>query len=138
MSNLFLPHKQIGVGVIRNNTGEKILIARRLNRGEMGGLWEFPGGKLEPGETIEQCIRREIEEELAIEVEVGCRILTIEEHTYQTIKVTLYVHDCLYISGKPQPLESEEILWADVMELGRYEFPQANFKIIQILQQKIC
>lgn len=132
-----LPHKLIGVGVIRNGRGQ-ILIARRRSGGEMGGLWEFPGGKIEPEETVEQCIRREIEEELAIKVEVGSRILTIEEHTYKTIRVTLYVHDCQHISGEPQPLESEEILWAEVMKLHQYQFPEANTKIIQVLQQKIC
>ena len=81
-----LPHKKIGVGVIWNRHGE-ILIDRRLDRGEMAGLWEFPGGKIEPDETVEDCIRREIREELDIEIEVGERSLSIE-HEYQSFKVT--------------------------------------------------
>ncbi len=129
--SFLLPHKLIGVGVIRDGN-ENILIARRRNEGEMGGLWEFPGGKIEPGETVEQCIEREIEEELAIEIEVGNRLLTIE-HTYQTFKVTLYVHDCLHISGEPQALESEEIAWVNIGDLNRYQFPQANIQIINAL-----
>jgi len=76
-----LPHKLIGVGVIRNGSGE-ILIDRRLPKGEMAGFWEFPGGKVEPSETIEECIRREIQEELEIAVTVGDRIMTIE-HDFQ-------------------------------------------------------
>ncbi|MGV2828392.1 8-oxo-dGTP diphosphatase MutT [Myxosarcina sp. GI1(2024)] len=129
-----LPHKLIGVGVIRNSRG-KILIARRRNRGEMAGLWEFPGGKIESGETVEQCIQREIEEELAIKVKVNHRLLTVE-HTYKTFKITLYVHDCQYIHGEPQPLESEEIVWAEIVDLNQYQFPQANIQIINVLQQK--
>ena len=65
-----LIHKQIGVAVIINQQG-KILIDRRKQAGEMGGLWEFPGGKIEPGETIKECIQREIKEELDIQIAVG-------------------------------------------------------------------
>ena len=66
-------HKRIGVAVIKNQQGE-ILIDRRRKSGEMGGLWEFPGGKIEPGETIEECIEREVHEELAIQISVGDRL----------------------------------------------------------------
>ena len=104
-----LIHKQIGVAVIYDSQG-KILIDRRQQGGEMGGLWEFPGGKIEAGETIEECIQREIKEELAIEISVGERLTTIE-HTYDTFQVTLYVHDCQYVSGTPQTIECEEIHW---------------------------
>jgi 8-oxo-dGTP pyrophosphatase MutT (NUDIX family) len=65
-----LPHKHIGVAVIWNDQDE-ILIDRRKQEGLLGGLWEFPGGKIEPEETVEACIRREIQEELGIQVEVG-------------------------------------------------------------------
>lgn len=75
-----IPRKQIGVAVIWNDRGQ-ILIDRRRQEGLLGGLWEFPGGKLEPGETVEACIQREIREELGIEIEVGEHLITIE-HTY--------------------------------------------------------
>lgn len=129
-----LPHKQIGVAVIRDRQG-KILIDRRKPKGEMGGLWEFPGGKIEANETVEECIKREIREELAIEIIVGDRLLAIE-HEYTTFKVTLFVHDCQHLNGTPQPLECEEIRWVDVAEVDRYQFPSANIAIINILQAR--
>ncbi|MDJ0897376.1 MAG: 8-oxo-dGTP diphosphatase MutT [Xenococcus sp. MO_188.B8] len=127
-----IPHKLIGVGVIRNNSGE-ILIDRRLSKGEMADFWEFPGGKIEPTETIEECIRREIQEELAIAVSVGNRITTIE-HDYAKFKVTLFVHDCQYVAGEPQAIECQEIRWVTIAELEQYNFPEANYQIIELLK----
>ena len=127
-------HKQIGVAVIVSDRG-KILIDRRKAEGEMGGLWEFPGGKIEPGETIAECIKREIKEELDIEIAVGDRLTTIT-HTYKTFKVTLYVHYCQHLSGKPQPIECEEIHWVDPWQMNQYQFPQANIQIINLLQPR--
>lgn len=128
-----IPHKLIGVGVIRNSLG-KILIDRRLPQGEMAGFWEFPGGKIEPTETIEECIKREIEEELAIAVAVGDRIITIE-HNYTKFKVTLFVHECQYLAGEPQAIECQEVRWVTVAELDQYNFPQANYQIIDFLKK---
>ena len=127
-----MPHKKIGVGVIGNNRGE-ILIDRRPNLGEMGGLWEFPGGKIEPDETIEDCIRREIKEELDLDVLVGEHLITIE-HKYTQFKVTLFVHYCQYVAGTPQTIKCEEVRWVNVSELNRYTFPKANYEIITLLQ----
>lgn len=129
-----LKHKQIGVAVIINSQG-KILIDRRLPQGEMGGLWEFPGGKIEPGETIPECIQREIQEELDFEIEVGDRLTTIT-HSYTTFKVTLYVHFCQPLTGTPKPIECDEIRWVAPEEMNQYQFPQANIQIINLLQQK--
>jgi mutator protein MutT len=130
--NLILPHKQIGVAVIWNQTGQ-ILIDRRKVGGTMGGLWEFPGGKIEPGETVEACISREIQEELAIEITVGEQLISIE-HTYPTFHLTLTVHHCQHISGIPQPIESEEIRWVNIDDLSNYQFPAANIAIINALK----
>ena len=129
-----LPHKQIGVAVIKDCKGY-ILIDRRKFQGEMGGLWEFPGGKIEANETVAECIQREIREELAIEIAVGDRLVEIN-HTYDTFKVTLFVHNCRYLSGKPQAIECQEIRWVSLTELNNYEFPQANSQIIDILQAR--
>ena len=127
-------HKKIGVGIIRNSQG-KILIDRRRATGEMGGLWEFPGGKIEPGETIEDCIRREIKEELGIDVSVeDC--LSVIEHEYSQFKVTLFIHYCQYIKGKPRTIECDEIRWVSPSELDRYTFPEANYEIITLLQSR--
>jgi mutator protein MutT len=130
--NLELPRKRIGVAVIWDQAGQ-ILIDRRKASGTMGGLWEFPGGKIEPGETVEECISREIREELAIEITVGEQLISID-HTYPTFHLTLTVHHCQHVSGIPQPIESEEIRWVNIRDLGNYEFPAANIAIIQALQ----
>ncbi|NDJ18931.1 A/G-specific adenine glycosylase [Myxacorys almedinensis] len=128
-----LLHKIIGVAVIWNDRNQ-ILIDRRKPEGLLGGLWEFPGGKVEPGETIEACIKREIQEELGIEIEVGDR-LTVVDHTYSHFRVTLNVHHCQHLSGDPQPIECDEIRWVMARELDQYPFPKANIHIIEALQK---
>lgn len=125
------PHKKIGVGIICNHKRD-ILIDRRRAEGEMGGLWEFPGGKVEPNETIQECIKREIKEELGIDVSVG-ECLTIIEHQYPQFQVTLFVHYCQYIEGIPQAIECEEVRWINLSEIDKYTFPEANYEIIDLL-----
>lgn len=127
-----VPHKVIGVAIIWNQAGQ-ILIDRRLPGGSSGGLWEFPGGKLELGETIEQCILREVKEELAIEVAIEGYFKTID-YCYKDLRVTLHFYHCRYLSGTPQPLESEEIRWVTLAEMTQFTFPAANLEIIQSLQ----
>ena len=127
------PHKIIGVGVIWNNH-QQILIDRRRSGGTMGGLWEFPGGKIEPGETVEECIQREIWEELGISIEVGKHLITIE-HDYTHLRVTLTVHQCRHVGGVPQLLECDEIRWVTLDELDCFTFPKANEQIIALLRQ---
>ncbi|OKH15154.1 8-oxo-dGTP diphosphatase MutT [[Limnothrix rosea] IAM M-220] len=128
-----LPHKQIGVAVIRNAAGE-ILIDRRLDRGDMAGLWEFPGGKIEADETVEACIAREIKEEIALDVKVGDRLILIE-HEYPKFKVSLHVHWCDYLGGEPKAIECQEIKWVKPQNLGAYEFPEANQAIIDLIHK---
>jgi len=128
-----LPHKIIGVAVISNEQGQ-ILIDRRRPEGAMGGLWEFPGGKIEKGETVEECIKREINEELGILIEVGKHLITID-HTYTHLRVTLTVHHCRHLTGVPQPLECDEIRWVSLDELNQFAFPQANIQIIAALRE---
>lgn len=128
-----LPHKQIGVAVIWNDQQE-ILIDRRKQEGLLGGLWEFPGGKIEPKETIEACIRREIAEELGIEIAVGDRLCTIT-HAYSHFKVTLNVHHCTHLRGEPQPIECDEIRWVTLETIDDYPFPKANSQIIAALRE---
>ena len=130
-----IPHKQIGVAVIWNDE-RQILIDRRRPEGLLGGMWEFPGGKIEPGETVEACVRREIQEELGIEVTVGDRLITVE-HAYTHFRVTLYVHHCQYVSGEPRPIECDEIRWVSVDELDEYPFPKANTRIIEAIREQL-
>ena len=124
-----LPHKNIGVAVITNNESQ-ILIDRRRPEGLLGGMWEFPGGKVEAEESIQDCIAREIKEELGITIKVGDHLTTIQ-HTYSHFRVTLNVHWCEYVSGEPQPLECDEVRWVMPQDLGDYPFPKANEKIIE-------
>ena len=129
-----LPHKHIGVAVIANSQGN-LLIDRRLEQGLMGGLWEFPGGKIEANESVEACIRREVREELGLEIEVREHLITIA-HDYLRFRVTLIVHYCHYLGGQPQTLECQDIRWVTVEELDNYQFPEANQQIIAALRNK--
>ena len=128
-----IPRKMIGVAVIWNDAGQ-ILIDRRKPNGLLGGLWEFPGGKVELGETIPACIQREIQEELGIGIEVGDRLIIID-HTYSHFHVTLNVHHCKHLSGEPQAIECDEIRWVELADLDSYPFPKANLQIIEALRQ---
>ena len=128
-----LPHKMIGVAVIWHEDS-RILIDRRRQEGLLGGLWEFPGGKVEPSETIEACIHREIQEELGIEVEVGDRLITID-HAYSHFRVTLNVHHCRHLGGEPQPLECDEVRWVSLDEIDQFPFPKANIQIIAAIRK---
>ncbi|MBE9033385.1 8-oxo-dGTP diphosphatase MutT [filamentous cyanobacterium LEGE 11480] len=134
MTQATVPHKIIGVAVIWNDAG-KILIDRRKPGGKMGGLWEFPGGKVEPGESIETCVAREVQEELGIEIAVGDSLMAIE-HDYTDFKVTLNVHHCQHLSGEPQMIECDAIEWVTPAELDQFTFPEANGVIIKALQQQ--
>lgn len=127
-----IPRKVIGVAVIWNDAGQ-ILIDRRKPEGLLGGLWEFPGGKVEPGETIEACIQREIKEELGIDIEVGDRLIVVE-HTYSHFHVSLNVHHCRYLSGEPQPIECDEVRWVTLDDIDQFPFPKANLQIIEALK----
>lgn len=127
------PFKEIGVALISDPQGQ-ILIDRRLPKGLMASLWEFPGGKKEANETIEACIFREIKEELGIEVKVGDHLITIN-HDYQIFRVNLIVHHCKIIKGEPQPLECAEVRWVSLIEIDQYQFPEANYQIIEVLRR---
>lgn len=130
MSNL--PHKKIGVAVIINDKQE-ILIDKRLPTGLMANLWEFPGGKIEKGETPQDCIKREIKEELGVDIIVNHHLIDIT-HRYSEFIVTLSVYICKIITGQPQTLECAEIRWVKVSQLQNFEFPSANQEIILALE----
>jgi A/G-specific adenine glycosylase len=125
-----LPLKLVGVGIIWDDN--RILIDRRQPSGLLGGFWEFPGGKIEPGESISECIAREIQEELALKVTVGAELITIK-HTYSEFQLQLIAHHCQYLGGEPQMLSCDEIRWVTVAELGDYQFPAANAEILTAL-----
>ncbi len=125
-------HRQvIGVGVVLNLASE-VLIDQRLNEGLLGGLWEFPGGKQEEGESIEVTIARELDEELGVQVEVGEKLISLD-HAYSHKKLRFEVHLCKLLSGEPKPLASQAVRWVDPHCLTEYPFPAANAKMIDAL-----
>ena len=131
-----LPFQVIGVGVVLNAAGE-VLIDQRLEEGLLGGMWEFPGGKQEPDETIDACIVRELREELAIDVVVEDHLITVD-HAYSHKKLRFVVHLCTWLSGDPQPLASQQVRWVQPQSLGDYAFPAANARIIEALHNHLA
>lgn len=123
-----IPHFDIGAGVIWR--AGRILISQRPLKGLLGGLWEFPGGKKERGETLQQCIAREIQEELGVSVKVGHPFAKVK-HAYSHFKITLHVHSCTYRSGTPRTIGCRAWKWIAPKELKKYAFPGANQPIIE-------
>ena len=126
-----LPFQVIGIGVVINAVGE-VLIDQRLEEGLLGGMWEFPGGKQEPGEAIEACVARELMEELGIVVSVGEALITLD-HAYSHKNLQFVVHLCDWCSGDPKPLASQQVRWVRPEQLKNYPFPAANARIIDAL-----
>jgi A/G-specific adenine glycosylase len=122
------PHHHIGVGVIWKEG--QILIQQRPTEGLLGGLWEFPGGKQELGETLEATVQREIEEELDIQVKVQ-EMITSVKHAYTHFKITLHAYQCTYISGNPKPKASQEYRWVSPGDLPNFAFPKANKTVLE-------
>lgn len=127
-----LPHKIIAAGVIYKRG--KILIQQRLSEGLLGGLWEFPGGKVEAGESLAECVAREVREELGIEIRVGKEILAVD-HAYSHFSITLHAFRCEFVAGRVKPASAQNWKWVAPRELEHYAFPAANKKIIQALRQ---
>lgn len=126
------PHYDVTAAVTRRDDG-RLLIAQRPLDGMLGGLWEFPGGKREPGESLRDCLRRELREELGIEVEVGEQIGTVR-HAYTHFRITLYAFACRIIAGEPAALGCAGWAWVTLDELDRYAFPVTDQKIIAMLR----
>ena len=112
----------------------KILIAKRRSDDNLfGGLWEFPGGKIERGETPEECMARELNEELNIEVEVG-ELITSNKHRYPNGIFELLAYRVQHICGNFVLNDHDEIKWITIDELSNFEFPPANTPIINYLK----
>src|SRR3990172_7582611 len=124
------PHFTIGAGIIWKE--DEILIARRHENGLLGGLWEFPGGKQQDGETIEQTVQREIKEEVDVTVRVDS-LLTVVKHQYSHFKITLHAYHCTYVTGSPKALGCAAWQWVKKEDLKNHAFPRANGKILELL-----
>ncbi|MGB7565208.1 MAG: 8-oxo-dGTP diphosphatase MutT, partial [Prochlorococcaceae cyanobacterium] len=130
------PFQVIGVAVVLDAIG-RVLIDQRLEEGLLGGLWEFPGGKQEPGEAIEATIVRELAEELAIEVEVGDELIRLD-HAYSHKRLRFIVHLCRWSGGEAQPLASQQVRWVEPERLAEFPFPAANARIIAALRDRLA
>jgi len=109
----------------------RFLVTRRLEGTHLGGYWEFPGGKCEPGETIAACLTRELEEELGVGASVGDEILTTT-HAYPDRSVELHFLSCA-LHGTPVPQNGQEMRWVPREELATLRFPPADDELIKIL-----
>ncbi|SDZ92526.1 8-oxo-dGTPase [Microbulbifer marinus] len=122
----------VAVGVVLRADG-RILIARRPDHLHMGGRWEFPGGKVEAGETVQQALARELHEEVAIDVK-SLRPLTEIRHEYPEKTVLLDTWWVTEFEGEAHGREGQETAWVAVSELTDYQFPDANLVIIEAIQ----
>jgi len=121
----------VAVAVIYRNG--RILIDKRKPEGLLGGLWEFPGGKVRPGESLKAAVRREVHEELGIKVRVG-RPLAVVDHAYSHFRIRLHAFECTHVSGEPRCVTCAELKWVRPCGLRRYAFPAANNRIIEVLR----
>lgn len=123
---------EVVAGVIFNPSRSEVLVALRKPEQHQGDRWEFPGGKLEPGESIEIGLARELLEEVGIEVISSCARATIE-HNYPDKQVCLHFWDVTQFSGVPEGREGQQLLWTAVTELNKLRFPEANQVIVDAL-----
>ena len=110
------------------------LMARRLKGTHLEGLWEFPGGKVDPGETLEACLVRELDEELGVVASVG-RLRWSTTHDYPTKRVELHFYGCT-IEGEPQPLLGQELRWVSASELASLPLPEADAGLVALLTRR--
>ncbi len=123
---------EVAAGLIFRNG--RLLIAQRPTQAHLGGLWEFPGGKREPGETFEQCLARELREELGVEVEVGAMIERLT-HAYPARTVRLKFFLCRLRAGEPKPLGCPALKWIGPEGLATHEFPAADARLLAKLRR---
>ena len=125
------PVEVVAAVVERNG---RFLITRRLEGTHLAGLWEFPGGKILPGETREDALRRELKEELGVEATVRELIQTVE-WTYPDRSVRLFFFRCA-LAGEPRSLEGQEMRWVAAAELPSYSFPDADATLVARLSRR--
>lgn len=123
----FRPSVEVSAGLVFR--GEKLLITQRRSKDHLGGLWEFPGGKRECDESDEACLRRELREELGIEVEVK-ELLESIQHDYPEKSVHLKFFRCILLNGDPTPLGCDAVAWVNAAQLAEYVFPEADLRLL--------
>lgn len=129
-----LPHVHVTAGVLRRpGQADQFLIAKRPAGGMLGGLWEFPGGKCHNGEALPDCLRRELNEELGVEVAVGAAIVSVR-HAYTHFRITLHAFECRLVAGEPKAIEVADWRWVTLAELAAFPFAVTDQKIIAALR----
>jgi mutator protein MutT len=126
------PPIDVVAGVIRREDG-RLLITQRLAKDTLGGYWEFPGGKVDPGEELRAALARELREELGIEAEIGAEIHSIV-HAYPDRDVRLYFYEARIVSGEPRKIEVADLRWVSLDELNDYQFPEADRPLLAQLR----
>ncbi|MCB1867384.1 MAG: Nudix family hydrolase [Gammaproteobacteria bacterium] len=122
----------VAVAVIQDENG-RILLSRRADHAHQGGLWEFPGGKLDPQETLQHALKREIREELGIDVHAYSPLIRIN-HSYPDRRVLLDVHRVTAFSGVPSGREGQPLVWVDPESMHAYPMPAADLPIVTALR----
>ena len=122
------------VGALIEHNG-KILVSKRKDDDLFGGLWEFPGGKVEENEDKKEALKRELMEEIGVEAEVG-DLVDIFEDEKSDMKIYVYLYRCSILSGTPRCIECQNIEWATVDEINALDLAPADRKIAQYLQKK--
>lgn len=113
----------------------RVLLAERPEGKQMAGLWEFPGGKVQPGETPEAALIRELKEELGVDTETSCLApFTFASHTYETFHLLMPLYVCRVWEGRPTGLEGQRLAWATPNEMRNYPMPPADKPLIAMLR----
>ncbi|MBM2713439.1 8-oxo-dGTP diphosphatase MutT [Mesorhizobium caraganae] len=116
------------------DTDGRVLLAQRPEGKQLAGLWEFPGGKVEPGETPEQCLIRELQEEIGIETDIPCLApLTFASHSYDDFHLLMPLFVCRRFRGIAQPKEGQVLKWVRPKQMRDYPMPPADAPLIQFL-----
>jgi len=133
-----MKHIHVVAAIIYNSGREQILIARRPEHLHQGGLWEFPGGKVEQGESPQSALHRELAEELSISIcQQSAEKFTDVKHQYPDKAVHLEFWRVFSFSGEPRGNEGQPIRWVLLTELANYSFPEANRQVVTLLAQNI-
>jgi mutator protein MutT len=126
----------VAIAVVRR--GPRVLICQRLADASFPHFWEFPGGKREPGETVEQCLHREMAEELALPITVH-EIIQVVEHDYTNVRIRLHAYWCepARAADEPTPIQCQQLKWVLGDELAEYRFPPASEPLVQAIRQRL-
>jgi mutator protein MutT len=126
------PHFHVAAGLFWKDG--KVLITKRPQGGHLAGFWEFPGGKQEPGESLEGCLEREIKEELGVDAKALRHLLQID-HEYENKSISLHLFHCSIVSGEPRPLGCDEMKWVDPKDIDRYKLPPPDIQLLSFIKK---